>query len=209
MGNKQWKEKLPIIAQCGDKHRSLRRRRLLSSCSLPCSPSSHTQTHTHTHTYTRLLHPPCSPPPRSSCAAVLSIVPSASVSRWPRLCSPLVPPPGVSEPLLPPRAPLQPALLPEGVTWLASSGSSCCSRHEAQTCPPGLRPPLRPPPALSTHSFAFLWGSCQPPPSTAFAQPPGPHCTIPPTPPGAAWKSPGGDRAFMSTGLRALDWMLR
>lgn len=209
MGNKQWKEKLPIIAQRGDKHRSLRRRRLLSSAASLAPPSSHIQTHTHTHTDTRLLHPPCSPPPRGSCAAVLSIRPlslrlsmaqavlPSRPSAWSLRTAPASAGPSAARPP------------PEGVTWPASSSSSCCSRHEAQTCPPGLRPPLRPPPALSTHSFAFLWGSCQPPPSTAFSQPPVPTVLYPPHSHGAAQKSPGGDRAFMFTGLRALDWMLR
>lgn len=118
--------KLPAIAQRRDKHCSLWRRCLLSFCHLPHSPllahvskkqdllcaCSHTDTHAHPHAYTAAPSAML-PASHGSCTAVLSVLPRPpSLGR--RLCSPLVPPPGVSEPLLLPKAPLQPTLPPGG-----------------------------------------------------------------------------------------------
>lgn len=222
MGNKQWKEKLPVIAQRRDKHRSLRRRRLLSFCRLPRSPLlAHVSktgssvcllTHRHTRTLTRTHGCSIRDAPRLPAAAAWRFCPSVPLGlrlSGHRLCSPLVPPPAVFEPLLPLRAPLQPALLPDGATWPAPSSGSCCSTMKPRPALQASGHPCSPyPPTLSAQTLAVLWGSCQPPPSTAFAQPPGPHCTVPPHSHRAARKSPGGNRAFMPTDLSALAWTL-
>ena len=181
LGNKQWKEKLPIIAQRGDKHRSLRRRRLLSFCRLPRSPSSHTQTHTHTHTYTRLLHPPCSPPPRGSCAAVLSIRPlrlrllmaqavlPSRPSAWSLQTAPASSGPSAARP-------------PPGGSDMASVLQQFLLLPPRSTDLPS-RPPATPAaPTRPLHSqLCFLVGLLPAPSLHCLHSAPGPHCSIPPT----------------------------
>lgn len=141
---------------------------------------SHTDTHAHSHAYTAAPSAMLPASPRQLHSS--SVRPPRPPSLGRRLCSPLVPPPGISEPLLLPRAPLQPTLLPEGATRPAPSSGSCCSALKPRPALQASGYPYSPhPPALSTQSLALLRGSCQPPPSTAFAQPPGPHGTVPPT----------------------------